>query len=102
MNTASRTISQVIREINDYIYKGGGGYADWYIGIATDPRVRLFNDHSVEKESDSWIFRDCNTDANARNVEEYFLNKGCDGGAGGGDSSTKYAYAYKKNSHTRP
>ena len=93
----------IIQEIDDYIRTIGGGYSYWYIGIASDPRDRLFNDHNVSKDNDDYIIRDSGSEVAARKVEKYFLNRGCDGGTGGGgDSSTRFAYAYKKNLHTRP
>ncbi len=102
MTTATGTTNQIIREIDDHIRKCGGGYSLWYVGIASDPKDRLFNDHNVDEKNDAWIHRDCGSESAARRVEKHFLTKGCDGGAGGGDYSTKYAYAYKKKSHTRP
>jgi hypothetical protein len=96
------TAQQAIQDIEDHIRKCGGPYSAWYAGIASDPKTRLFNDHGVSEKSDAWIYEDCVTDTAARKVEDHFLAKGCAGDTGGGDSSTKYAYAYKKNSHTKP
>ncbi|MDR4496483.1 MAG: hypothetical protein MRK02_00925 [Candidatus Scalindua sp.] len=95
------TIAEIIQDIDNHIHKCGGVYSRWYIGIASDPRDRLFNDHKVEKNNDAWIIRDCGSEEAVRRVEKYFLDRGCDGGTGGGDSATTYAYAYKKNAHTR-
>lgn len=92
--------NQIAGEIAGYINNNGGGHRGWYVGIATDPRARLFNDHNVFEQDDAWIFRDCGTDTAARNIEQHFLNQGCDGGPGGGDSTTKFIYAYKKARHT--
>ena len=94
------TISKIIREINDYMVSWGGNYRDWYVGIASNPRDRLFNDHNVNEKTDAWIYRDAGTSSAARQVETYFLNLGCQGGSGGDDYTTRYAYAYKINSHT--
>ncbi len=96
------TVTQIIQEIDNHIHKCGGGYSRWYVGIASDPRDRVLNDHNVDENNDAWIVRDCGSETAARKVEKHFLGLGCDGGAGGGDSSTTYAYAYKKNAHTRP
>ncbi|MEM9064030.1 MAG: hypothetical protein AAGB51_00910 [Planctomycetota bacterium] len=95
------TTSSVASEIDAHIHKCGGGYQSWYIGIAADPRARLFADHNVAENGDAWIFRDAGTDAAARQIEDHFLRLGCRGGDGGGSSATKYVYAYKINSHTR-
>ncbi len=94
--------TQVIKEIDEYIRTFNGGYSCWYIGITSDPHDRLFNNHNVSKDTDDYIIRDCGSEVAARKVEKYFLNRNYDGGTGGGDGSTRFAYAYKKNQHTRP
>lgn len=90
------------QEIRDHIKSRGGGYSDWYVGIASNPRERLFDDHSVDQQNGRWIYRECESSAAAREVEEYFVNTlGTDGGSGGGDQSTRSVYAYKKTSYTK-
>lgn len=96
------TIQQIKEEIKNYITSSGGSYSNWYVGVASDPRARLFTDHAVQENGDYWIYQTADSSGDARDVEEYFLNLGCDGGTGGGDSTTKSVYAYKKNSHTNP
>ncbi len=90
-----------VADIEEYIAKYGGICADWYCGIASDPRQRLFLDHGVDEIYDAWIHGDCGTEAVARSVERYFLSRGCKGDEGGGDRQTKYVYAYKITSHSR-
>ena len=91
----------IIAEIKAFMAKWGGDYSDWYVGIASDPRQRLFNDHTVDEKKDAWIYREAINAEAARTVEEYFINKiGTDGDTGGGDYTTKFVYAYKKASHT--
>ncbi|HDY67115.1 MAG TPA: hypothetical protein ENH85_04905 [Candidatus Scalindua sp.] len=102
MERTVKTVTQIIKEIDDHIRECGGSYSRWYIGITSDYRERLFNDHNVNKDRNSWIYRDCGSEAAARKVEQFFLRKGCDGGTGGGDISTTYAYAYEKKDHTNP
>lgn len=91
---------QVVRDVEAYIAKNGGAYRDWYAGVAKDPRARLFNDHNVQEKGDAWIYRDCDSDDAARQVEQYFLAKGCKGGPGGGGQGTRYFYTYKIKPHT--
>lgn len=94
-------VEKIATEIDAYIRNGGGGYPAWYCGIAANPRDRLFIDHSVTEKGGSWIYRDAGTDNAARNIEEYFIKKGCKGGGGGGDGGTRYVYAYKITATTR-
>ena len=90
----------IIQQVDEYIRQCGGSHTQWYAGIASRPRDRLFVDHGVREKDDAWIFRDCASDAAARQVEDHFLTRGCQGGPGGGDYSTKYFYAYKIRPHT--
>ncbi len=95
------TINKVAAEIDAHIRQCGGNYREWYVGIASNPRNRLFNDHNVDEKNGAWIYRDAGSDTAARRIENYFLTKGCKGGDGGGDASTKYVYAYRITSTTR-
>ena len=94
-------VQQIANEIDAHIRKEGSGYGNWYCGIASDVKQRLFTDHNVSEKGGWWIFRDAGTDNAARNIEEYFLKKGCKGGGGGGDGGTRYEYAYKITSTTQ-
>jgi len=96
-------LNRIVAEIKAYIDENGGIYRQWYVGIATDPKDRLFNDHNVRQNGDAWIHRDAGSASVAREIENYFLEQlGTDGGPGGGDDSTRYVYAYKKVAHTKP
>lgn len=95
------TTTTIASEIDAYIKQHGGGYPAWYVGIAADPRERLFTDHKVREHGDAWIYRDAGSEAAARAVERAFLNVGCQGGGGGGDNDTHYVYAYRIAAHTR-
>jgi len=89
-------------EIKEYIKECGGSYSRWYVGIATYPRKRLFTEHNVDEKDGCWIYIEATSSNAAREVEKYFVERlGTDGGAGGGDESTRYVYAYKKTSSTK-
>jgi len=95
------TKETIKREIKAHIDKEGSGYQNWYVGIATDPEDRLFNDHKVTEKNGWYIFRHAESSVIAREIEEYFIETvGTAGGQGGGDSLTKSVYAYKKTSNT--
>ena len=92
----------VYNEIAALINKQGGAYSTWYCGIASDWEDRLFNEHQVSRTNSWWIALQCYNNAAARNVEKALLELGCDGGAGGGDETTIYAYAYLKSAVANP
>lgn len=91
-----KTEAEIIIEIERYISNCGGTFSSWYVGIAADPRDRLFNDHSVDEMNDNWIFRTATSSSVARKIERYFIfTKGTKGGSGGGDENSKSVYAFK-------
>lgn len=94
------TTQEALDAIYNYILKNGGKYFEWYIGVAADPKERLFNNHSVNEKADCWIYCPCSSSIDARNVEAYFVKLGTKGGTGGGDYSTIHVYAYKIAPHT--
>ena len=97
----AKTKQEIISEIKFHIVQCGGNYSDWYVGIATDPKGRLFNDHAVDEKNGAWIYREAENSSSARDTEYYFVNTlKTDGGTGGGDYSSRYVYAYKKTSYT--
>ena len=100
MYQSTISASSIISEFKNYMQKCGGAYSDWYVGVAANARDRLFNDHNVDEKNGQWIYEDCGSDSAARQVEKHFLNLGCQGGTGGGDHTTKFAYAYKIKGYT--
>jgi len=97
----AKSAQQVYDEIVAFIKKQGRAYKDWYCGIASDPKERLFTEHNVPKEN-GWIYRQCNNDTDARKVEKALIELGCDGAPGGGDETSVYVYAYIKRATTNP
>ena len=92
----------IIKELKEHIKNRGGAYSDWYTGIAENARERL-GGHKVNLEEDKWAYRVVTSSDVARVVERYFTEiLGTDGGSGGGTSSSKSVYIYKKNNHTDP
>ena len=90
------TEEQAIQSILGYIRSRDPALGNWYVGISSTPRNRLFNDHSVKEKVDAWIYAQTTNSAVARAVEKAFLDSGAQGGGGGGDDTSDYVYAYKK------
>ena len=93
---------QAYGEIVAHIVKQGGAYSTWYCGIASDWEDRLFNDHKVPRKDHWRVVCQCYNNEDARTVESALHKLGCDGGAGGGDETTVYVYAYLKGTMTSP
>jgi hypothetical protein len=90
----TKTPNQIAFEIDTYIRANSMPYGAWYVGIACDPRDRLFNAHCVAEKGGCWIYRNAGTDSAARAIEKYFIDAGCKGGPCGGDNNTTFIYAY--------
>jgi hypothetical protein len=79
---------EIIAEMEAQMRKLGGGYCDWCVGVAKDPRVPLFETHVVEERHDGWLYREAFTPASAREVKDHFVVEcgsaedpdSCDGG----------------------
>ena len=98
----AKTAQEAYDEMLAHIQKQGGSFSSWYCGITENIENRLFRDHNVPKKDHWFIHRRCINNDAARNAEKALLDKGCDGGAGGGDEDADYVYAYLKTSVTEP
>ena len=93
--------TEAVNEVQSYMAGVGGNWSDWYVGITSDIKSRLFGEHGVDEKTDRWIFRLCVNSATARQAEDYFVKKGTKGDTGGGDYSSNFLYAYLVTSKTR-
>ena len=93
-----KTKGEIISGIKQFIREQGGSLSKWYVGITEEPKTRL-QTHKVE---DAWIYIRASSHIVAREIEEYFIRLGTDGGPGGGDEDAEYVYAYKKKPYTEP
>lgn len=96
----SPTAQKALADITTYIQNHHPSYSQWYAGIATDPRQRLFSDHNVSENGGTWIYSGAGSENEAREVEKRLLQKGCKGGTGGG-VSPQHVYAYRITNSTR-
>ena len=98
-----KTNDQIIADIKDHANKSGAQkWSEIYVGVSKDARDRLFNSHGVPEKDYWWIYRQAMSSADARAVEDYFVNTlKAKGGGGGGDDTADYVYAYKIGPNTR-
>lgn len=93
--------TDVINEVQSYMASTGGNWSDWYVGITSDIKSRLFGEHGVDVRQDRWIYKQCINSETARRAEDYFVKKGTRGDTGGGDWTSNFIYAYYVTSRTR-
>lgn len=89
-----KTAQQVYDFLVAYMNKFQEAYPAWYAGIGADPKARLFTDHAVQETGGRWAFDLCDSESDARAVEEALLKLGCKGGGGGGNNTTRSCYVY--------
>jgi hypothetical protein len=90
---------KTIAEIESFIFENGGLFSDWYAGITDNIKERLYRYHNVK---DTCVFVKTPSVEFARIIEKYFIEeRKTDGGTGGGNDGSFYAYAYKKQSYTK-
>jgi hypothetical protein len=97
----AKSKEEIKKEIKAHIAKEGSGYKNWYVGITNDVNRRLHKEHNVPEKNAWFITRPANSVEEAREIEEYFHDLGCDGAGGGGDEDSEIVYAYKKTSNTK-
>lgn len=90
----------IISNFEQFMGKHGKLYSQFYIGIAKDINDRLKNGHNVDDTIPHIYTTNALPTDVVRGIEKHFLSKGCQGGPGGGDGSTRYAYAYLITSST--
>ena len=90
---------KIVTDVLNYI--GAEAKSGWYVGIATNAKNRLFQDHKVDEKNGYWIYQEASSETDARDTETYLLNNYFfKGGTGGGDNP-RYVYAYKITLETR-
>jgi hypothetical protein len=86
-----------------YIQTEKSPYSGWYVGIASNPHLRLFQEHNVDMDSPWWVICEARNSEEARTAEKVIIEKhGMDGGSGGVDEKSIFVYAYKKTETTIP
>ncbi len=94
-------MQQIISEFESFMGKHATHYSQFYVGIAADPNDRLINGHGIDHTVPHIYWNQALDHNTVRAIEKYFLTKGTKGGAGGGDSNTKYIYVYFITPKTR-
>ncbi len=93
---------KIIAFLLAFIEEDGGEPGDYYVGIAEDDEQRLFQDHGVDRTSNSWRSCLAKNHETARYAEIFFTEgKGTKGGPGGGSNRSLHVYIYRITSRTR-
>ena len=93
----------LIREFTEWLKPLRGTYANYYVGVAANPKDRLLSGHGLDDKGgrDTWRYDTASSASVARRVEAHFLASGMKGGPGGGDASSLGVYIYRISTHSR-
>jgi len=80
----------------------GGGFSEWFIGVAADPDQRLFAHHRVRKYGDWWLRRRAVSREAALAVYCYFTRARGMAGEVEDHPAADSVYAFRKEPHTSP
>lgn len=97
------SVQQVKYEFLAYIKEFDPTFANWYVGIADQPKQVLFDQHGVRDDEDPWLYKQLLTNRAARTVQDYFLDHLRTGGTRANEHSENFdcVYLYKIAAHTR-
>jgi len=94
------TANGIATAIDRHLAAYGGSYSAWYVGVTADPNDRLINGHNADGHNNAARYWDAGSEQTARSIERFFIQKGVQGGTGGGDAP-RYIYVYKMSQATR-
>lgn len=96
----AKSRGEIIEDIAAFMRKHKGKPAQWYVGVSEDPKRDLFQTHGF-KSGDKGLMRTAETELQAGEAAEYFIDAGCSGTCNPRPGML-YVYAYKRAKHTRP
>jgi hypothetical protein len=100
---ATKTRSEIIGDIEDYISRNGASFGEWYVGFTANPKTRLFGKHKLKEKGDAWVSRLAKDEYEAHEIVEYFrTTRRTKAATGQPADSDLYVYAYKMKAHTSP
>lgn len=92
---------EIVLFIERYVFSSkcsGGDYSDYYVGITNDVDRRL-KEHNASIDF-CHVWCEANDTTEARAAEQALINKGMDGGEGGGDKRSFFVYCYQITDYT--
>lgn len=99
---AAKSRSDIIGDLEDFIGRNGGAFADFFVGVTGAPKQMLFSQHKLKEKGDAWISRLAKDEMDAHDVVEYFRStRGTKGRKKDVAETDLYVYAFKIKPHTR-
>ncbi len=98
------SVQQIKFEIFGYIKEFGSNFDDWFVGISSDPKKAMLEQHRVDEIEDIWLYKQAVSFAACRTIQKYFLEKLETDGVPvlEGNEDTDCIYLFKKSERTLP
>ncbi|CAA7624710.1 conserved hypothetical protein [Magnetospirillum sp. LM-5] len=99
---AAKSRSDIIGDVEDFVDRNGGNFADFFVGVTGAPKQMLFSQHKLKDKGDAWISRLAKDELDAHDVVEYFRStRGAKSRKKEVVETDLYVYAFKIKPHTR-
>ena len=99
--TTTNIVDSIVKDILSYIFENDFQLSEWYVGIASNPREKLFQEHNVMEDSDLWIIRAAESITSAKSIAYHIISRyGTDGLLKSNSETSKFVYAFKKGLST--
>lgn len=84
---------EIVYAIDSTVRASLSTYSDWRIGITGDPLGRRKRHQDEGRDTRLWKQWEADSEADARSVEAYFIDKGMKGGVDG-DTNGNFVYIF--------
>jgi hypothetical protein len=98
------SVQQIKFEMFGYIKEFDPDFGAWYVGIASEPKHTMQEEHCVDLEKDVWLYKQAMSFAACRTVQRYFCDQLKTDGKPilSGSSDMDCVYLFLKSKRTRP
>ena len=94
---------EIIAEIKGHIGRFGGGFGDWCVGTAKDPRSPFFERHRLAEMNDGLTYREAFTPGSAQAIRDYLVNEcGMRLDLEAAPEPGRFVFAYRKTAPAHP
>lgn len=97
----SAHLGPLVAQLEGHLGAHPGPRSAWFVGVARDPRRRLFAEHAVRVEDDAWAWIAAPTETLARAAAHYFHELGYPGALTFA-LDARVVYVYRRTAWTRP
>lgn len=98
------SVQQIKFEMFSYIKEFDSDFSAWYVGIASDPKAKMKDQHGVDLDKDIWLYKQALSFTACKTIQRYFIENLKTNGelVASGNEDMDCVYLYKKSERTTP